>query len=169
MIIVELYSLSTFDNLYGAFVTLPMDDDFRQSLIEELDVETLNDLRVASYKTELPMSIDFDEDLESLNDALNHYAEHTDPYDIYDLELKIKALLELGIWTKHNILRGDSLDEFDFYFLYEPDMNSLGYAIQQQINDVMDLTNWEEYAKDYLAKHKKTLLGISEDAIAVII
>ena len=169
MIIVELYSLSTFDNLYGAFVALPMDDDFRQSLLEELDVETLNDLRVASYKTELPMSIDFDEDLESLNDALNYYAEHADPYDIYFLELKIKALLELGVWTKHNILRRDSLEEFDFYFLYDSCMDSLGYAIHQKLNDDVDETYWENYASNYLTKHKKTLLGISEDAIAVII
>ena len=146
-------------------IELPIDEETMYEILYELDACSLNDLHIKSYYSKLPIKINKNE-LDLLNDALFYY--HQDYYDDYQVMYKLKALLELNIWSKNDLLDKTPIEDYEFYFLETSTLESLGYELRDYNVCAYNVISWSSYAEEYLQNTGRKLLGISNDAVAVI-
>ena len=146
MIQIEIMSYDMLEEGYyeGYVYNLPMSQDEIDFVVTECNVSSLADLFIYRYETSLPIAIDFDADIQYLNDGILTLMEGVEtPQDEFQRWDEIEALLNVNAIDINDILyRPIDITDYKFMYVGEGDVS----------------VEIEDY----------TTLGITHDGIAVL-
>lgn len=146
MIKIEIMSYDMLEEGYyeGYVYNLPMSQDEIDFVVTECNVSSLADLFIYNYETSLPIAIDFDANIQYLNDGISTLMEGVETLqDEFQRWDEIEALLNVNAIDINDILyRPIDITDYKFMYVGEGDVS----------------VEIEDY----------TTLGITHDGIAVL-
>ena len=118
MLVVELRNAQMLEEYdYGFEYPLPMTDEELDMIVDELEVESVEDIYITNQYTDLPIHV-VGEELLYLNKGLQDLLKGIEPYEEPYRWLEIKALLELDLIDLNDIMYGfPDIGDYKFYHL----------------------------------------------------